>query len=164
MRTNRKNGKFIKKDPNKFEINENVVTLFVGKEKTIIDLEDLPAVEILFWRYNKGSKSVCSQMKMGSKYKNVLIYRLILNLLDSKLQVDHINGNRLDNRKCNLRIATQKQNVFNSAKKKNSKSSFKGVTPERGKWKAAIEINGKNINLGRFDKEEMPELRIKKRL
>ena len=68
--------------------------------------------------------------------------------------VDHINHNRLDNRKQNLRLCTQGENLRNK--------KVKGVTfdKRRNKWYARIMINRKNLHLGSFDtKEEAIEAR-----
>ena len=75
------------------------------------------------------------------------------------LQTDHINRNPLDNRKCNLRICTQKQNIQNTQKRRNTKSIYKGVTFQRynrsecGFWRAYINKNSKRIHLGVFASE-----------
>ncbi len=63
--------------------------------------------------------------------------------------VDHINGNGLDNRRCNLRICTQYENKLNSRPRKDSKSRFKGVLPHGDKWRA--KVGGQHVGL--FDDE-----------
>lgn len=65
-------------------------------------------------------------------------------------QIDHINGNKGDNRICNLRLATNQQNHFNLGKKKSNTSGYKGVTyvSTNNSWRAKIQINGKTIDLG----------------
>ena len=69
----------------------------------------------------------------------------------SKKIIDHINGNKLDNRKANLRICTYSENTINV--KRNLQNKFRGVSFDklREKWKARISVNGKRIQLGRFD-------------
>ncbi len=76
------------------------------------------------------------------------MHRLIMDCPDG-MDVDHINGDGLDNRRENLRIVTRSQNLRNRKTFKNSKSGFKGVifNPVNGKWKAII-------NLGTFDTSE----------
>jgi hypothetical protein len=66
--------------------------------------------------------------------------------------VDHINHNGLDNRKCNLRKCSIHQNTMNSIIKKSNKSGFKGVSwdKENNKWVAQIMFNYKQIKIGRF--------------
>jgi hypothetical protein len=64
-------------------------------------------------------------------------------------QIDHINGNRVDNRIENLRAVNHQQNQWNRTK---AKGYY--FEKSRNKWKAHISIKGKNIHLGRFDTEE----------
>lgn len=67
--------------------------------------------------------------------------------------LDHIDGNGLNNHPDNLREATHTENMQNRRKHRNNTSGYKGVSWIRryGKWQATISVNGKNINLGRFD-------------
>lgn len=67
-------------------------------------------------------------------------------------QVDHDNGRRSDNRLCNLRLATKSQNSQNCCIYRNNKSGYKGVSwkEDRSKWRAAINIKGKQVVLGYF--------------
>lgn len=67
-------------------------------------------------------------------------------------QIDHINGNGLDNRICNLREATNSQNGKNTGKPKSNTSGVVGVCFEKftNKWKAFIKVDYKQINLGRY--------------
>jgi len=81
------------------------------------------------------------------------MHRLILNA-PPDLKVDHINGNGLDNRKENLRLATTPQNVRNARLSLRNSSGFKGVKRKRQKWQASIVFNGKTIRLGVFDARE----------
>jgi hypothetical protein len=68
-------------------------------------------------------------------------------------QIDHINGDGLDNRIENLRIATSKQNSRNRRISSNNRSGIRGVCwdASRNKWMAHIMLNGKSRTLGRFD-------------
>lgn len=90
----------------------------------------------------------------------VILERKIGRSLLSKEQVDHINGDGLDNRRSNLRIASSTQNHHNCKKLdsllgKPTTSEYKGVRwePDRKKWRADIRIDGKKVYLGRFDVE-----------
>jgi len=69
----------------------------------------------------------------------------------SWVYTDHINRNRLDNRKLNLRKSTHQQNSFNCSLSKNNSSGYKGVSSHQGKWRAYINLNGKQIHIGMFD-------------
>jgi hypothetical protein len=70
-------------------------------------------------------------------------------------EVDHINGDKLDNRRSNLRICTRAQNAANRVRAShNNASMFKGVGRLRsGNWRARITVNGQLRNLGTFDTE-----------
>lgn len=72
------------------------------------------------------------------------------------LQVDHINGDKLDNRKENLRVCTQHENRMNLAKPKRNSYKFKGVAfnTQYGKWSANISVNGRANYLGLYISEE----------
>ena len=88
------------------------------------------------------------------RYRTILMHRVIMGM-DSKLQVDHINRNSLDNRKINLRIATTSQNMANCLSRKNSTSKYKGVCwhKQNKKWIARIKVNYKQHYLGTFHDE-----------
>jgi hypothetical protein len=91
--------------------------------------------------------------------RNVRMHSMLLPPIPGK-RVDHINGDGLDNRRDNLRLATQRQNNFNRIKcltvmGKSLTSKFKGVSwdQKRGKWRANINIFRKQKSMGRFDDE-----------
>jgi hypothetical protein len=66
--------------------------------------------------------------------------------------VDHIDGNRANNSRENLRVCTQRQNVCNRGP--HGKSGFKGVTPHRDKWDAKLGYKGETYRAGIFDDPE----------
>ena len=92
--------------------------------------------------------------------KDYLAHRIALIIsgidLKSTDQVDHINGDRADNRLANLRIATRSQNCQNAFIRKDNISGFKGVgfDVKRKKWRARITANKKCKWIGYFDKIE----------
>jgi hypothetical protein len=69
-------------------------------------------------------------------------------------QIDHINGDRGDNRIANLRWCSRNQNQHNKGKCKTNTSGFKGVCREDGKWRASIWLNNKFNRIGSFDTPE----------
>lgn len=87
----------------------------------------------------------------------VIMERVIAPMTLQKGQVvDHINGNGLDNRRDNLRIATPSQNAMNSKRHKDNRTGYKGVTYFRRdrNYRATIYINGKVTHIGYFDTAE----------
>ena len=115
--------------------------------KFLIDPEDFEKIK---------DESFCLTLK-GYVYsgKHKLLHRILMNAPDGT-DVDHIDGNPLNNRKCNLRICTHQQNLMNVAKKKNNTSGFKGVyfNKQLQKFRAQINIDGKRKHLGYFEKAE----------
>jgi hypothetical protein len=90
------------------------------------------------------------------RQRRVKLHRYILGINDPKVQVDHKNGDTLDCRKMNLRIATHAQNQQNKKKSPGKQSQFKGVRrsiSKRNPWRAYIKPNSKLINLGQFPTE-----------
>jgi hypothetical protein len=81
----------------------------------------------------------------------VKMHRLILTAPDG-IHVDHINGDGLDNRRENLRLASPQENQANSRKRVHGQSRFKGVAWSSGanKWRAYISPDRKQIHLGRY--------------
>ena len=82
------------------------------------------------------------------------MHRLILDA-PHHLDVDHVNGNGLDNRRCNIRLCTRAQNQVNAQKRRGCSSQYKGVDyrKDRNKWRASITINQQFKSLGHFNDE-----------
>ena len=83
-----------------------------------------------------------------------------------KETIDHINRDKLDNRKCNIRLCTPKENSRNLSIAKNNTSGVTGVKKTKhGKWNASIMVDRKGIHLGNFKTlEEAKEARMKAEL
>ena len=95
----------------------------------------------------------------GKQYKaHRIIWLMVTGSLPAKY-IDHINGNRADNRLANLREATHSENLCNRGKARNNKTGYKGVFFERNCTKnpfmARIGINGKPTYLGHFPTPEL---------
>ena len=65
--------------------------------------------------------------------------------------VDHINGDGLDNRRCNLRLCTPAENAKNRRVNRNSSTGLKGVSPAHGRYRVQIAVDGQRLRLGVFD-------------
>lgn len=139
------------------------MTIKLSQEKeTIVDNEDFDKLSIYKWHYNetsqdRGYAQRSSHVRISKgKYtcKTTYLHREILNTEDI---VDHINGNTLDNRKCNLRKCTQQENARNTTSRKGSSSKYLGVHKHKltGKWRSQIKLeNGKRKSLGLFWSEK----------
>lgn len=81
----------------------------------------------------------------------VTLHHTIVGKPEKGLVVDHINRNRLDCRKSNLRFVTRHQNAQNIGKQKNNTSGYRGVwKTQNNTWAADIKVNYKKICLGRY--------------
>jgi len=87
--------------------------------------------------------------------KRAPLHRMIL-ASPPGMFTDHINGNRMDNRKCNLRIATRTESARNAKVRKDSVSGVRGVRfhAETRRWNAKIQVDKKRFSLGWFDTKE----------
>jgi hypothetical protein len=94
----------------------------------------------------------CRAEKINGQYKTIKMHRLIMNT-PKGMHTDHINHDGLDNRRINLRVCTNQQNLFNHQKRQNCSSKYKGVIWEVNKWTARIKYNNKSTRLGHFDNE-----------
>lgn len=95
------------------------------------------------------------ERRPDGKRVTVAMHRQLMGPLDARF-VDHINGNGLDNRRVNLRMATNAQNQWNRKTSRSNPLGLKGVSWERRtcKWRARIGANGVNIMIGTFDTPE----------
>jgi hypothetical protein len=85
--------------------------------------------------------------------KRIYLHRFLLSVADSKIQVDHKDGNPLNNKLSNIRACPRgKYNAINRPKQKNNTTGYKGVfLRENGKFRAAIRVDQKLISLGQFE-------------
>lgn len=131
-----------------------------GKGKyVIVDDIDYEWLNNYKWHYCRDGYAYLSLYDKRTKLsKHVSLHRFILNAPKEK-EVDHINRNKLDNRRLNLRIVTSQQNNWNLNLPKHNTSGYMGVSIFVGnkinkKWRARIKKNGKEISLGYFYTKE----------
>ena len=123
------------------------------------DLEDYDKIKEYCWsiwhRKENDYSTLCAKKTLKPNvYRNVYMARVILNITDKNIIVDHIDRNPLNNCKDNLRICNLSINSKNTSKPRNSTCKFMGVSFEKGKYCARIGHNKKKIHLGRFDNLE----------
>lgn len=122
----------------------------VGRTK--IDLEIVDLIKDIKWYLH--TDGYVRNRKVGS------LHRYIMPCTDDNF-IDHINHDRLDNRRENLRICNNQENQFNRSISKNNSSGVTGVQKMKsGRWRARIMVNKKEISLGTYDSlEEAAEAR-----
>lgn len=125
------------------------ITLTKGK-KALVDDEDYDWLNRWRWYYSQGY-AVRSVNISGKRY-TVGMHRLIMHAINEGMDVDHIDGNRLNNCWTNLRYADARQNAMNRGLYRTNTSGKKGVywSKSKNKWESAIRCKGKRYHLGVF--------------
>lgn len=119
------------------------INLENSDKKVIVDDENYEAISKTKWRIDSDGYARGSQ--------SVRMHRLITNA-PKGAEVDHINNNKLDNRKANLRICNRQQNQWNKKPQENNTSGYKGVTWNKKdkRYRAQISYNNKMLHIGSF--------------
>lgn len=121
--------------------------------RAIIDSADAPLVGGRNWSLNsaKGRPDYAARHEGGT---SLYLHRLIIGAKPGE-SVDHINGNPMDCRRSNLRLATPQQNMANVPKRRRTRW-YKGVQLrcDGKKWVARVQVNRETIHLGSFSTPE----------
>lgn len=115
--------------------------------KSMIDIEDIDKIKDLKWYFDAhGGYVVSSKCR-----RQIKLHRFVMDC-PQEFCIDHLFHNKLDNRKCNLKIVTIQQNNLNTGVQSNNKSGFRGVfwDKKRNRWLANLRINKSNVHLGYF--------------
>jgi hypothetical protein len=131
----------------------DVSTPTYSNKTAIIDIDDLELILSMGkWSYSNTTGYVVTQYKTKS---SVTLHRTVMKAKGRFNFVDHINHNRLDNRKSNLRICTPAENNRNSSKSKNKSSKYRGVSYHKRdkRWRAKTTYNKKSVHIGSFKTE-----------
>lgn len=136
-------------DPN-IIINDSFKQIPLSKGKSaIIDSDVYQDVSQFRWYINSCGYAVRNVKSTGKGQKTLFLHHYIMPKPEETMETDHINGDKLDNRKINLRICTKSENQRNKRCGKNSSTGFKGVTWDKflNKYKSKITYNKKAIEL-----------------
>lgn len=136
----------IKRNLNQYEFDKNICIATTSKGvKHIFDIEDYEKVKDISWQMTEFGYIYGIYNK-----KQVFIHQLITGF--KYPIIDHINRNKLDNRKCNLRPATTNQNARNKCVRRTNNSGYIGVSWDKreNKWLVKICVDYKSIFLGRY--------------
>lgn len=145
----------------------DIVALSIGVDKTLvcggsgnwatIDSTDWELVRLFAWQYMNhralGVPGFQTQIVEGGRKYRTDMARLLLGLPDGLL-ADHVNGDRSDNRRSNIRVVNHQQNSWNSRPHKDSASKFKGIWRSGRRWGAQICANHCKRYLGMYATEE----------
>ena len=117
-----------------------------GGEITFVDDWDFEKLNRHNWYCHKGYA-----VRKGANRSYIAMHRVVLGT-PSDRDTDHINRNRLDNRRENLRACTESENQHNTEKPKHNTSGYKGVywRKDQNKWIAKIKFQKKEIHIGCF--------------
>jgi hypothetical protein len=145
-------------DKNEIIESENCITILCRNNKQdiiakiIADKEDFELLSKYKWTFCKSNGYATTYIYSQEKDRKIqiLMHRLIMNPIP-KEQIDHIDGNKLNNQKSNLRLCSNQQNTMNQ-----HKNTIIGVCWHKNsnKWRGRIMINGKDTCVGYFDNYE----------
>ena len=132
------------------EENDYMVCITSDGGRILFDKEDSHKISFKTW-------NTCGRYAMAkSENKTLLFHRFVMDARHGE-EIDHINGDRYDNRKSNLRLCNRQENNFNRHHI-HGKSKYKGVSltqkQYRRPWRATLKHNGKTISLGTYFVEE----------
>lgn len=114
-----------------------------------IDIDDIDKINKYRWCVHCSDGYVSTTIY--KTHKKLFLHQLVLGEYDSELDIDHISGDTLDNRKSNLRLCNHYENMRNVRVRSDSSTGIKGVhRAYNGKFKSYIVIAGKITNLGTF--------------
>lgn len=137
-----------------------IIKLTRNKE-ALVDDQDFDYLNKFNWhsscRIRGGRKIFYAARKFRKQnglWSNLYMHKELMKDVPNKVQIDHKDGNTLNNQKENLRLASHGQNLHNRGKQKNNTSGYKGVfyvkITKSPRWLAQIIFNGEQIYLGRF--------------
>lgn len=138
------------KKQNTYDLTEDfAIGYFSDGTQFYFDIEDYDKIKDYYWYNNHGY--VGTRKYRNNRFEYIYMHRLIMNAEPDDI-VDHINRNKLDNRKLNLRTTNDSGNAMNTSIAKNNTSGVIGVlfVNNRNVWMAQITVNYQNIHLGCF--------------
>lgn len=141
---------------------DEVEVIFRG-QRLLFDKQDIGLFATLPWyTLNRDGKSyLVRNVHINGRHTTSRFHREIMAPIPDDLEVDHINGDGLDNRRRNLRLVTHKQNQNNQKLRQEGSSKYRYVSyrADMDKWIVYIFHDGKTRNIGAFKSEEEAALR-----
>jgi len=121
------------------------------KGVTLIDDEDMPLATCFNWYDSDEGYAVCNMYIGNGKQIKRSLHRFLLNF--PRKDTDHIDGNRKNNQRNNLREVTNRQNAQNRQVHRDGKLPNVNYRKERGKYQVKVRINGIQKHIGYYDTE-----------
>lgn len=131
-----------------------ILIVWKGFDSRKIKLDNDDYEKLRYYLWHLDSRSTLDYFYRREGTESLYLHKEILDA-DGSIQVDHINGDSLDNRRLNLRRATPAENSRNTKPRLHT-SKYKGVfwDNQYGMWHARICVNDKQVFLGRYTKED----------
>ncbi len=146
---------------------DDLTLIYLGEDSdvvfAVVNSTDYPPLALYRWQQSRGRVNYAvSSVRSPTGNIAYFMHRMILGLApEDRRMADHIDGDGLNNRRSNLRVATRAQNMQNRRKKAPAASRYKGVSfaapgplTTNGAWRARVQVGGRSIHLGRFATEE----------
>lgn len=126
--------------------------VLTGGQVALVDEEDFDQLSQYTWKASRKGNTFYAER--SEKKVTIMMHREIMNA-PSNMEVDHIDGNGLNNTKANLRLCSHTENMRNQKMAKSNKTGFKGVMPYyKNGFRAMIYFEGKSIHIGVYDTAE----------
>lgn len=125
-----------------------------GDAAVLVDESNVDLVMRYPWRavVDRHTRYAVAQINVGGgRWEHRRLHRLIIKAVPGQV-VDHINGDGLDNRTANLRVATHRENVVHQVRYTCGRSGYRGVYIEKvtSRYRARLSVNGRRLDLGSF--------------
>lgn len=159
-------GKFIKEEFNQTRVDNDVVYIQLNSSyETVVDLCDFNKIKSYRWNIvqkQNNKKYAFTRIRINGKQKTILLHRLIFKGIKEGKMIDHIDGDGLNNRRKNLRLASNSENQQNNLASKNSQIGIRGISicKTTGLYKCQLTKMGKLIYHERFKNLEDAQLGI----
>lgn len=132
------------------------IKLTQGREAQVSE-EDREYLERWSWgTHSEGYAKCRANRSTGDSGRYLYMHRIVMERMTGapvppEWEIDHIDGDKLNNQRGNLRLVTRSQNNMNRARYKGSASQYKGVSRQGKKWRATIVLNKKQKHLGCYE-------------
>ena len=130
------------------------VPLSRGKAFALVDDGDFDNVMALGrWSLSNSGYAIHWYSDEQGRRRCIYLHRFII-AAPKHIQADHIDRDRLNNQRSNLRLVTRSENQWNKGRAINNTSGYKGVVRNKDGWDARITYHGQRIHLGHFKENE----------